>query len=113
MADLRPLLDPIWRAFALPVTVTLPGGASVETSGVWIFPQTIEAPEGAEARVADPRRTLALRRDEVPEMLRDSRVRAAERDGLPVLDWRVDGFGRIDPETIEVLLVPAPGDDDT
>ena len=106
--DVRPALDPIWDVFSLPATLVVPGGEPVSLRAVWINLQTVEAPGGGEARVAEQRRPLALRRAEATYVLRDSRVTVAEHEGGPPREWRVDGFGRIDSEIIEVLVVPGP-----
>lgn len=106
--DLRPPFDPIVRDFGLPATVTPPLGRPVSVRGIWINPDTTEIPVGGEARVAEPRRTLVLLRVAVSSVPRESRVAVAEHLGAPVRQWRVDGFGRVESEFLEVLLVPAP-----
>lgn len=105
--DLRPPLAPIWAAFSLPATLTVPAGQAISVRAIWINPQTVEVPFGAEARVAEPQRLLALLREEVPSVPRDTSIVVAERAGGPIRNWRVDGFGRVDSEFIEVLVVPA------
>jgi hypothetical protein len=106
--DLRPDLGPIWDAFGLPATLVVPGGQPISLRAVWINLQTVEAPIGGEARVAEQRRPLAMRRSEAIYVLRDSRITVAEHEGGAAREWRVDGFGRIDSEIIEVLVVPGP-----
>jgi hypothetical protein len=105
--DLRPALEPIWAAFSLPATLTPPAGQAVSVRAVWITPQTVEVPIGLEARVAEAKRTLALLREEVASVPRGTRIVVAEISGASPREWTVDGFGRIETEIVEVLVVPA------
>lgn len=105
--DLRPAMDPIFGAFGLPATLTPPGGLPRAVRAVWITLQTVEAPIGGGLRMVEQERRLALRRAEVPEVPRGTFIVVAERDGQAQQEWRVEGFGRLDSELIEVLVVPS------
>lgn len=107
MADLRPSYLPAFTAFSLPATVTPPGGSAISTTAVWVTPQTVDVPILGDARVAEPRRVLALRRDQVPSAPRATVIAVAERAGQPTKQWRVDGVDRADEgDVLRVVVVP-------
>lgn len=106
MSDLRPSLDPPFEVFGLPATLTVPGGTPITTTGVWVTLQTALMPAGLDARVAEARKVLALRGDELPAVPRGTLVEISERAGEPVRSWRVDGFDRVDEEDLRVLVIP-------
>ncbi len=105
--DLRPSITPAFADFGLPVTITPPGGSPISTTGIWVTPQTIDVPVGAEARVAEAYKVLALRRDQVPSAPRGTTILAAEQAGGPSKTWKVDGVERADePDVLRVVVVP-------
>lgn len=106
--DLRPGLDAPFEVFGLPCTLTVPGGTPVAATGVWATLQTLPMPPGLEARVAEARKVLALRGDELPFVPHGTLIEIAERAGQPLRTWRVDGWERADEEDLRVLLVPVP-----
>ena len=108
-ADLRVGVDPIFRAFGVPVTVTRPApeDTPIETEGVWHAPMTDQVPTGLDLTRADPQRVMALRRDAVPTVPRGTVLAAPETIGGPVALWRLDGVARWEIDLVRVPVVPA------
>lgn len=104
--DLRPDLDAPFAIFGLPCTVTPPGGAPVNATGVWITLQTSFLPGPLEAQVAEARKILALRGDLLPEIPRGTVIEIAERAGLALRRWRVDGWAQVDEQDLRVVVLP-------
>jgi hypothetical protein len=80
-------------AFGLPVTVTVPNGVAVTTTGFWSQPLAETMPFGNDLSRRDPRKVLVLPRtttlDAVP---RGSVILAAEEESGTVQTWKADGI---------------------
>jgi hypothetical protein len=109
MTDLRPPLDPIFGVFGLSATIHPAGAPPVPVTGIWVLPATLDVPFGSELRSSEPRKLFALRRADAPSLPRGTRITAAEIEGGPIREWRVDGIDRAADEgdLLRVILVPA------
>lgn len=101
--DTRVPMAPLLAAFGVPVTVTVPGQAPIETTGIWL--QWDERPEMDFSR-HDPRRGLALARVDVPAVPRGTALEAPEVGGGTSRAWRVDGMAYSDQDHHCVFVVP-------
>lgn len=90
----------------LPATVTPSGAAAISTKGIWLSPQLIDVPAGAEFQRRDVRRLLALSKVDVPTLVRGTRIDAAERVGDEVKAWKVDSVAANDADHIRAVVVP-------
>lgn len=93
MGEARVSVDSIQGAFGVPITVTVPSGSPVLTTGTWTQPLDETPPHGQDLTRRDPRKVLAIPRsatlDAVP---RGSAIAAPEYESGPVLAWRADGL---------------------
>ncbi len=89
----------------IPVTVTPLGGSSITTQGIWSPSIFDEPPVGKDYNRREPRRVMALRIDEVPDIPRGSLIVASEFDGEDAKNWKVDGVEKTDRDHIRVILV--------
>lgn len=90
----------------VPATVTLSGGQPIVTSAIWLEPILIDAPASTDLQRRNVRRVVALRKADVPTAPRGTRIDGAEREGGPVLSWRVDEADAADPVHMRVIVVP-------
>jgi hypothetical protein len=104
-------LDPLFDAFAVAAVVTPPGGDAVATSGIWVTSTTEDWPTGAELKRRELRRVFALRRDEADSVPLKTLIEAPDYGSTVVRRWRVDGFERVDPDILRVVVVPAPDEE--
>jgi hypothetical protein len=107
MGDIRVPMAAALAAFGLPITVTVPHGTAVSTTGIWVNPLAEPMPYGADYARREPRKVLAIPRtaalDAVP---RGSVIVAAESDGGPVVTWRADGLdGQTLHDEMRVVVV--------
>ena len=98
MAELRPPLDPLFRAFGVPATVTPPGGLGIATTVIvgarhGVFPGT-----GAPLTIAEFNRIVTLRRDQVPSAPADTVIVTAAGT------FKVDGVAREDDQLVAVTV---------
>lgn len=109
-------LDPIFSAFGLDATVTVEGEDPVETTVVWIKPETPEQPVGGTdqrgynrtvATRREQKRCLVVRRDDVPAMPRGTQIVAPERYGAENKTWIVDGDAHREADHIRAYVIPA------
>lgn len=105
--DLRPPLTAALDAFGQSATVTPPGGSAVTTRAIWLPPVTTELPAGGALQRAEPLRVLSVPKADVAQVPRGTVIAAAEVPGGAVLNWKVDGFERVDPDHHRVVVVPA------
>ena len=109
--DLGPLrqlaLELNFDAHGVTAVVTPPAETAINTTGVWMPPLFEDQPVGRELAARDPRRVLALRRDQVPEPVRGSTVAAAETIGGVTRAWLIDGVELTESDYFLVRLVPA------
>jgi len=104
-ADVRVPFAALQEAFGVPGTVTIPDGTPVATDVVWILPSTPEYPSEEFAR-REPKRVLAISRDEIPLVPRGTVIVAAERLGDVERTWIVDSLAHLDADHTRVLVVP-------
>lgn len=111
--DLRVGFDVIAGTFGVPATVTVPGLPVISTTAAWVPSQTDDYPEAFSTRGdkspkrREPRRVLALSRAAVPSIPIGALISAPEQRGGAICAWRVDGFDRLEPDVVRVVVVPA------
>lgn len=106
--DLRVPLAPILGAFGLPITVTVPAGAPVESTGVWLSPQPDTQPTSPDVHRPTNSKILAMSREaSLSTLPRGTLILAPETLGGVVRSWRVVGFERAEVDTWRALVVPA------
>jgi hypothetical protein len=102
MADLRPSLAPLLRAFGVAATVTPPGGAPIATTVIALAGGDAEYPAGGELTVTEHHRVLAVRRDEVPTTPSGTVIVLLE--GADAGSYIVDSVLTQDAEVTKVLV---------
>lgn len=101
------MLQANMAAHGMPVTVTVPGEDPVETTGVWMTPETTDVPGGAqELRFKEGVQVLVLRREDVASVPRKTIVQGAPHYGATAR-WMVDGTAKVEADRVYVVLVPA------
>lgn len=97
------------QVLSVPVTVTRPApdDEPIETRGIWLTVDTRDAPGGSFQR-AEPYRVLSLRGDEVLTVPDGTEILAPEKDGDPVVGWRVDGTHSVETDHRRVTVLRAP-----
>ena len=106
MANHRVPIASALEAFSVEATVTVPGGGSVVTSGIWVTPLSEEMPVGQDFSRREPRRVLALPRSDVPQLPRGSTIVAVEDGGAVLRTWQVDGIDRMEGDCVRAIVVP-------
>jgi hypothetical protein len=111
--DLRDVaLDVTFDKIARDVTVQRPEPDAVPytTQGVWLSALEESQPFGADITRKDPRRVMVFRRSAtLPEIVRGTKILAAELKGGTVKTWKVDGFVQAtEPDVIRPVLVQIP-----
>lgn len=108
--DLGPLrelaLELNFDAHGVAATVTPPGEAAIATSGIWLSPMVEDQPIGRDFAVREPRRVMALRRDEVSDVPRGTIIAASETIGGVSRNWQIDGVESTMPDHFRVIIVP-------
>ncbi len=79
----------------------------VTTRVVWLPPVTTELPAGGALQRAEAHRVMGVPKVDVAQVPRGTVIAAAEVPGGAVLNWKVDGFERVDPDHYRVVVVPA------
>lgn len=97
MSDLRPQLDPIFSALGSAAVVTVPAGVPIATR-VIRNARGLVFPAGDNLTVNELRRTLALRRDEVPVLPSGTTI------VIGADTFTVDSVVQQDDEVAEVLV---------
>ena len=111
--DLRPSMSPFLEAFAVEATVTISGGAPVETEVIWLPPERRVATDevfefGNELRRRDPeRKVMSIPRSDVPAAPVGTEIEAPEIEGGAAQTWRVEGHERALADEHRVIVVPA------
>jgi hypothetical protein len=96
-----------FSVLGLPVLVTRPHDADIETTGIWLTATTDGMPGAGEFRRQEVRRVMAIRRvSEIESVPRGSVVTAREYDCGPEQRWIVDGVERVEQDHVRVILVP-------
>jgi len=87
--------------------------APVTTFAQWLSPLEEGRPIGVDFARSGARKVLAIQKTaDIPALPKGSTVIAAELDGGPLLNWRVDGYeSAIEPDLIRVVLLPLPTKD--
>lgn len=98
-------LDAIFDAFGVAVTVTPNGGDPVETVGAWILPSTESEPAAFALQRREARSVMALRRDEAGPIAKGCVIDAPPYGSTVSQRWKVDGFDRVEPDILRVVLV--------
>ena len=94
----------------LPATVTRPApdDVPIATRVIWLTTETTGQPASGDFRRQDPRRIAVLMKAEVPTVPLATRIEAAERPGIPVGRWQVDGYVDMRADQHRVVVIPAP-----
>lgn len=100
--------DVTFGAFSVPATVTPPGEAAITTTAVWLPELVEDLPVGRDLNRREPRRVMALRRDEVPDVPRGTVIVAVEAIGGDARNWQIDGIQATEPGHFRVIVVPEP-----
>lgn len=105
--ELRQLwVAPIFGVLGVPATVTRPDDAPIATTVIWVTPVMEDLPVGSdEFSRREPRKVLALRRDQVSTVPRGTVIEAPERKGGCSKVWKVDGLERQDSEHHRVIVI--------
>lgn len=77
------------------------------TRVIWLPPDTTALPSGSAMQRAEAQRVMAVPKADVAQVPRGTVIAAAEVPGGAVLNWKVDGFERVDPDHHRVIVVPA------
>ena len=80
--------------------------AGVSTRIIWLTPNTENTPAGNDLTRAEPRRRMAIRRDEVPAVPRGTLVSVNEPLQTTPVIWRVDSMESVQPDHHRVVVVP-------
>jgi hypothetical protein len=114
LGALRELVrDVNFETHGVDAVVTVPDGDPVETRVIWMTPENDGAPDPGggrrgndQFRRTDPRRSLSIRRDDVPAVPRDTTIAVTEH----LLDepdvWRVDAIEEVRSDHVRVIVMP-------
>jgi len=91
-------------AHGVPAIVTVPDQAPIETRVIWLTTTPEDMPPGAMFTRSDPRRVMALRRDEVASVPVGTVIVAPEKDGDDTEAWVVDGHERQEADHNRVIV---------
>lgn len=108
LAALRSLVrETNFAVHGVPAVVTPPASASVETRIIWADREaTALVPgEGSFQRV-EPRRIMAIRRDEVEAVPRGTIVAVTEHLLDAPTGWKVDAMDQVESDHFRVVVVP-------
>jgi hypothetical protein len=95
-----------FAVFGVPAVVTVPGGEPVPTLVIWTTPEQAPVPNDGDLRKVEPRRVMAIRRDEVPAVPRGTLIAVSEPlRSTPDL-WAVDSMDSVFPDHQRVSVVP-------
>lgn len=106
LAGLRSLVREVnFATHGVPAVVTPPGADAVETRIIWAERTTLEIPVGGESLRREPRRVMAIRRDDIDQVPRGTIVAVTEHLRTDPMFWKVDSTDRIEPDHIRVVVV--------
>lgn len=109
LAALRALcLSANMAAHGMPVAVTVAGEDAVETTGIWMTPETEEVPAVLEFRRKDVFQVLVLSRADFESVPRGTVVVGAPPGGDQTKRWISDGQAKLATDRFYVALVPEP-----
>ena len=90
-----------FQAHGVPATVD-----GVATRIIWVSPATNAVPTGGDFRRSEAKRTVAIRRDEVPAVPLGSLIVTGLDQVVPD-SWRVDAMDDVQPGYHQVIVAPA------
>lgn len=90
----------------VPAIVTIPDGDPVETRIIWLTPVPTGIPDGQTFQREEPKRAMAIRRDDVPAVPMGTIIEVTEHNLESPISWSVDSMDRIEPDHFRVLVVP-------
>lgn len=103
LAGLRSFVREVqFNVHGVAAVVTVPDGTPVATRIIWIMPVT----EPTTDLRREPRRMLAVRRDEVPELPKGTTVEVTEHLLEEPTLWSVDGMADVLPDQHRCYVVP-------
>lgn len=107
-SDAKVFADPILRAFGVPGTITRPApdDVPIETTVVWVPPDTLSEPDRSNITRRRPHRILGVPLADVPTVPSQTVIAAPLVKGGDVLNWVVDGFDRIEFDITRVVVIP-------
>lgn len=101
------VLDLNFSALGLPAIVARPNADPVSTRVIWLTQTSPFVPGGFDLQRVEPRRVLAVPRDDVPDIPRGTLIQAAEHtDPATIKSWQVDGVEFHDVDHLRVIVVP-------
>ena len=106
--DLTPLrqlaLEINFDTHGIPITVNPVDGFPVETTGIWLVPETEQLPGTSDFQKSNARRVMAIRSDLVPLVPRKSTINVPRENLLDEV-WSVDAVDTIDRDHYHLTLV--------
>lgn len=97
--------DVNFKAHGVPATVTVPDGSPVSTRIIWLTPINDGVPNQT-LRRDEPRRSMAIRRDDVLNPPRGTVVEVTEHNLDSPESWTVDATEEVNPDHTRVFVVP-------
>jgi hypothetical protein len=98
--------DVTFDAFPIPAIVTPPGESPITTTAVWLPSLVEDMPVGRDFNRREPRRVMALRRDEVPDVPRGTVIVAVGEIGGDARNWQIDSIESTEPGHHRVIVIP-------
>lgn len=80
--------------------------AGVSTRIIWLTPTPENTPTGNDVTRAEPRRRMAIRRDDVPAVPRGTLISVTEPTQEFPGAWRVDALEGVSSDHFRVIVVP-------
>jgi len=110
VSDLRPDLGVPFALFGVPATVTPAGSAAISTSVVWEGQPPVTVSADGELVAGQPRRTMRIRRDQVPALhAHGATILAPPQIGAADETWKVDQVDELnDQEFRAYVFRPRP-----
>lgn len=107
LAGLRSVVREIqFGTHGISATVTLPGWPGVSTKIIWLTPVSEERPASADFARHDAKRSMAIRRDDVPSVPLGTTVAVTEHLQESPSFWVVDSMDAIFQDHHRVVVVP-------
>ena len=100
--------DTNYTVHGVPAVLTIPDGAPVSCTVIWLSPATEMQPTGTDIRRADARRAIAVRTSEVPALPRSSRITVSEAPGEAAADFVVDSIDKVEHGEYRATVVTRP-----
>ena len=108
--DLQPLRELVrdlnFDAHGIPVTVTPPNEAAIATRAIWLGPLDEDMPTVRDLNRREPRRIVALRLDEVPDVPRGTIIAPSETIAGVSGNWQIDGIESTERDHFRVIVTP-------